>query len=56
MFINIDGINYFILPEGKSINEIYYEIFSRMTEKKIDEKRKREIIYQIKKQTKKQTK
>lgn len=52
MFIKIDKVNYFILTEGKSAMEIYQEIFSRMSDKKITQKKMREILSEIKKQVK----
>ena len=53
MFIRIDDTNYFVITEGKSTQDIYREIFSRMNTNKISAKKRREIIHQIKNQTKK---
>lgn len=52
MFIKIDDTNYYVITEGKSIQDIYQEIFSRMNTNKISAKKRREIIHEIKKQTK----
>ena len=56
MFIRIDDTNYFVLTEGKSTQDIYLEIFGRMNDQKISAKKRREIIHEIKKQTKKYAK
>lgn len=50
MFIRIKGINYFVIPEEKSVQEIYEEIFTRMDSSFISNTEKRKIVYQIKKQ------
>lgn len=44
MFIKIDNKNYYVNPSNKSVENIYYEVFSRMDEKYISNKRKRSIL------------
>ena len=51
-FINVDGTNYFVITENKSTEQIYHEIIGRMNVQKISAKKRREIIHEIKRQTK----
>lgn len=50
MFVSINNINYFVIPDNKSPIEIYYEIFNRMSNKSISNEQKQYIIDQISKQ------
>nr|QMP83071.1 MAG: hypothetical protein [Caudoviricetes sp.] len=52
MFIKIENVNYFVIPDNKNVSEIYEEIFSRMEVQKITNLQKRKILSQIKKQIK----
>lgn len=52
MFIKVDSINYFIIPDGKTIPQIYYELISRMDKHKFTKTEKRYIMSQIKEQVK----
>lgn len=52
MFIKIDNKNYYVNPSNKSVENIYYEVFSRMDEKYISNKRKRSILSLIIKELK----
>lgn len=50
MFIRIDNVNYFVIPDDKSPIEIFNEIFARMEAKRISNTEKRKILSEIKKQ------
>lgn len=50
MFVKIDSVNYYIIPDGKSITQIYYEIISRMNKHTFSKTEKRYIMSQIKEQ------
>lgn len=52
MFIKIENVNYFVIPDDKSVFEIYEEIFARMEVQKITNLQKRKILSQIKRQIK----
>lgn len=52
MFIKVENTNYFIIPDGKSISQIYYELISRMDKYKFTKTEKRYIMSQIKEQVK----
>lgn len=54
MFFKVKGVNYFVVPDEKSAQEIYDEIFTRMNSSFISSKEKRKLVYQIKKQLKKE--
>lgn len=53
MFIKINDTNYFVIPDGKSVGDIYNEIFGRMGKTYITSQEKREMLSAIKKQLKK---
>lgn len=48
MFIKIDDVNYFVIVDDKSPNEIFDEIFARMQIKKMPRLEKRRIMIKIK--------
>jgi hypothetical protein len=50
MFIHIKNINYFVIPDGKSIFEIYREIFSRMNLRWMPDSERRLIMREIRTQ------
>lgn len=52
MFVKINSVNYFVIPDNKSISQIYYEIISRMNKHTFSKTEKRYIISQIKEQLK----
>ena len=50
MFININSTNYFIIPDGKTPQEIVQEIFLRMNKQKLSNKERGDMIEQVIKQ------
>lgn len=50
MFFKIDNVNYFVIPDEKSSNDIFQEIFARMQTHYITEQEKRKILAEIRKQ------
>ena len=48
MFIHIGNVNYFVITDGKTIGDIFKEIFLRMPNRKISVKEKRIIMNKIK--------
>ena len=53
MFININGVNYFVLDaKQKGIHTVYEEIFKRSAKASVTFAEKREMLSQIKKQIK----
>jgi len=50
MFFKIDNVNYFVIPDEKSTNDIFQEIFSRMQTQYIADEEKRKILAEIRKQ------
>ena len=50
MFVSINNINYFVIPDNKSPIEIFYEVFNRMSVQSISPDQKRSIINQISEQ------
>ena len=53
MFVKIGSINYFVIADNKSVQDIFQEIFCRMNRSFISEKEKREILSAIRKQVRK---
>jgi hypothetical protein len=52
MFVKVGSVNYFIIPDNKTISQIYYEVVSRMDKYTFSETEKRYIMSQIKEQFK----
>lgn len=50
MFISINNVNYFIIPDNKSPNEIVSEIFLRMNKQFISKRERSDILEQVLKQ------
>jgi hypothetical protein len=50
MFININSVNYFIITDGKSPNQIVTEIFLRMNKQFISKRERSDIFEQVLKQ------
>lgn len=50
MFININSVNYFVIPDNKTPSQIVSEIFLRMNKQFLSKRERSDILEQVLKQ------